>query len=70
MSAPAGTPAAIVQRINTEMRALVTDPAFSKKLMELGLVTQPMSTTELVAFFKSEEAKAAQLIRQSGAVID
>lgn len=70
ISAPAGTPAAIVQRINTEMRALVTDPAFSKKLMELGLITQPMSTTELVAFFKSEEAKAAQLIRQSGAVID
>lgn len=70
MSAPAGTPAAIVQRINTEMRALVADPAFSKKLMELGLITQPMSTTELVAFFKSEEAKAAQLIRQSGAVID
>lgn len=70
MSAPAGTPAAIVQRVNMEMRALVTDPTFSKKLMELGLVTQPMSTTELGAFFKSEEAKAAQLIRQSGAVID
>lgn len=70
MSAPAGTPAAIVQRINMEMRALVTDPILSGKLMELGLTTQPMSTTELVAFFKSEEAKAARLIRQSGAVID
>lgn len=70
MSAPAGTSAAIVQRINTEMRALVADPAFSKKFLELGLITQPMSTTELIAFFKSEEAKAAQLIRQSGAVID
>jgi tripartite-type tricarboxylate transporter receptor subunit TctC len=70
ISAPAGTPAAIVQKINAEMRALVADSAFAKKLMELGLETRPMSTQELVAFFKSEEAKAAHLIRQSGAVID
>ncbi|GAB3467348.1 Bug family tripartite tricarboxylate transporter substrate binding protein [Polaromonas eurypsychrophila] len=70
MSAPAGTPAAIVQRLNTEMRALVMDPVFAEKLTGLGLTTQPMTTAELVGFFKSEEAKAAQLIRQSGAVID
>lgn len=70
MSAPAGTPAVIVQRINAEMRALVADSAFTKKLMDLGLETRPMNTQELVAFFKSEEAKAARLIRQSGAVIN
>ncbi len=43
IAAPAGTPAAVVERLNREIRAVVETPAIRQRLMELG--GQPQAST-------------------------
>lgn len=43
LSAPAGTPKAIVDRLNADVNKAVADPAMQDKLKGLGMTPQPMS---------------------------
>jgi tripartite-type tricarboxylate transporter receptor subunit TctC len=68
--APAGTPQAIVRRLNQEMVAIVQSPEVRKTLVEQG--AEPVgSTPEAFAqFLKSEIAKFGELVRISGATVE
>jgi tripartite-type tricarboxylate transporter receptor subunit TctC len=50
LAAPAGTPAAIVEKWNKAVNDAVSRPQVVEKLAKLGMVTEPASTREFAAF--------------------
>jgi tripartite-type tricarboxylate transporter receptor subunit TctC len=63
--APAGTPKAVVERLNREMASVLQSKEVIEKLQGQGLEPDPMSPEELAALFKSESAKWAKVIRDA-----
>ena len=63
--APAGTPAAIIQKLNTEFTAALNDEAIKAQMRQSGM--EPVATTMegLDAYIKSETQKWAKVIRQA-----
>jgi tripartite-type tricarboxylate transporter receptor subunit TctC len=67
--APAGTPAAIVQRVNRDMDRVLTDPEVAKRLFDLGLVNEGAGTPEsLNEFLRAERERWAKLVKDIGLV--
>ena len=55
LMARAGTPDAIVQKLNRDLRSVLSQPELQEKLAELGTYVQPMSVAETAQFIKSEQ---------------
>jgi tripartite-type tricarboxylate transporter receptor subunit TctC len=53
--APVGTPEAIVRKVSEDLRQVVGDPEFHKKLAKLGSYPRPMSPAEVTAFVQKEQ---------------
>ena len=68
--APAGTPQPILQRLETETRAIVASPEMKKRFAELGVQGVGSSAQEFKSFVQSESAKWAAVIRTSGIRMD
>ena len=66
MVAPAGTPDAIVQRLNRELDVILTDAAIGAKLLEFGLATAgagtPQSTGEYLRVERERWRQATRLL--------
>jgi tripartite-type tricarboxylate transporter receptor subunit TctC len=60
---PAGTPAEIVQKLNTETNAVLADPEIRKKVEVVGLQLRGGTSAEFAAFIESETRKWAQVIK-------
>jgi len=67
---PAGTPVAIVERLNATIVKIVNEPAMRKYLSEQGADPRTMTTAEYGDYLKSEVAKWAKVVKASGAKID
>jgi tripartite-type tricarboxylate transporter receptor subunit TctC len=52
--APRGTPVAVAQKINNDLRTVLSRPEVIKKFEELGNYTRPMTSQELSDFVRSE----------------
>ncbi|RZI78309.1 MAG: tripartite tricarboxylate transporter substrate binding protein [Variovorax sp.] len=63
MLAPAGTPASIVARLNTEINAAVADAEVRRKAEAAGLQLRGSTSAEFSAFIESETRKWAQIIK-------
>jgi len=63
--APAGTPSAVVARLNREISAIVTSPEMREKLKGQGLEADAMKPAELAEHFRREHAKWAKVIRDA-----
>jgi tripartite-type tricarboxylate transporter receptor subunit TctC len=63
--APAGTPQAAIDRLNSEISAIVMAPEMKKKLAEQGVEADPMTPDALAALFRSESAKWAKVIKDA-----
>ena len=61
--APAGTPAAVIDRLNREISGIVTNPEMKKKLADQGVEADAMTPAELAALFKSETVKWSKVIK-------
>lgn len=68
--APAGTPAAIIERLNREFVAAMRDPAIHEKLKVQYMDAEPGTPQQFAAFMKAELAKWGPVIKRSGATID
>ena len=68
--APAGTPAAIVERLNATIVGIVQEPAMSKYLADQGADPWTMTPVQYADYIKSEVAKWAKVVKASGAKID
>ncbi len=64
--APAGTPGAIIARLEAETRASVASPGMRQRFAELGVQGVGSSAREFDAFVKAETGKWAGVIRTSG----
>ena len=66
MLAPAGTPAAIVDRLSAEMRKSLARPETQERMRQLGAVTVADSPSGFAAFLKKDYERWAQVIKTSG----
>ena len=69
--APAGTPDAIIRKINADVTKALADPEFRAKLTQLGAQIIENSTPESFAtLIKSEIPRIAELVKASGIKLD
>jgi tripartite-type tricarboxylate transporter receptor subunit TctC len=68
--APAGTPPAIVQRLNAEIALLMKTPSFRERLDARAMVPVFESPDEFAAVLRKERAKYAELIRRNKIVAE
>jgi tripartite-type tricarboxylate transporter receptor subunit TctC len=64
--APHGTPAAVVQKINDDLRTALGRPALIRKFEELGNFTRPMTPQQLSDFVRSERKLWGPIVKQIG----
>lgn len=68
--APAGTPAAVVSRIETDVAALVADKALRAGLAQRGAEMMYGSSAQFSAVVKADLAKWAKVVKETGAKAD
>jgi tripartite-type tricarboxylate transporter receptor subunit TctC len=61
--APAGTPDAVVQRLNREVADAVRDPEIRKKLIDLGADPESNTPAEFAALMKADTARWAKVVK-------
>ena len=70
LAAPAKTPAAILDKLNAEVRKMLAQPEAKERLAALAFVPVGDSRGQFAAFMKAEIAKWAKLAKESGARAD
>ncbi|MES2564377.1 MAG: tripartite tricarboxylate transporter substrate binding protein [Pseudomonadota bacterium] len=68
--APAGTPQAIVNRLNAEIVRIVKLPETRERFLTLGAEPVGSTAEQFGAFFKTEVAKWARVVKESGARVE
>ena len=68
--APAGTPAAVVTRINRDLNAALASPALRERLAAQGADTVGGSPEDFGKVIRVDFAKWAKVVKQSGARVD
>jgi tripartite-type tricarboxylate transporter receptor subunit TctC len=63
IGAPTGTPAAIIDRLNTEINAALADPQIKTRLADLGSIPAPMSPAEFESMIVAETEKWGKVVR-------
>jgi tripartite-type tricarboxylate transporter receptor subunit TctC len=66
IGAPKGTPPEIVERLNREINAGLTNPAIRARFAELGATPIPFSPADFGAFVEAETRKWGEVIKFSG----
>ena len=64
--ATAGTPAAILDKLNADIHTVLRTPEFQQRLNDLGIDVAPTSRDELDQIIRSEIARWAQVIKEAG----
>ena len=67
VSAPAGTPEAIVNRLNTELMAVMALPAVRDKLQAQGMEVLGGTPAQYLDFIRAETDRWGRIVRASGA---
>ena len=68
--APAGTPADIAIRLNTDINAAMTEPSFRQNMLKQGLIIGGGSAASFKTFIDSETRKWGAIITKAGIKID
>jgi tripartite-type tricarboxylate transporter receptor subunit TctC len=64
--APAGTPAAILDKINADMQTALRSPEVEKRMLELAMPPSPTTRQEFDQFVRGEVARWARVIKEAG----
>jgi len=64
--APAGTPPAIVNRLNTEINRMMQQPETRERILSTGLVPVGGTPAELGNYLKSEIARWTKVVKEAG----
>jgi tripartite-type tricarboxylate transporter receptor subunit TctC len=64
--APAGTPDAIVRKVNGDLAKVLAQPEIQKRFQELGTFVRPMTPAETTEFIRGEQQLWRPLVRQLG----
>ena len=68
--APAGTPAEVVTKLNTEIEKILEKPSVVEQLDGLGAMTEKMSPEQFGDFIKAETASWGAVINKGGISVD
>jgi len=63
MGAPRNTPTEVVDKLNKEINAGLTDPAIKARIAELGSVPMPMTPVDFAKFIADETERWGKVIR-------
>ena len=66
MCAPAGTPVTILDKLHADLTKTLQAPDVQQRLADLVIEVAPTSRDEFTAFIRSEMARWAQVVRDSG----
>jgi len=64
--APAGTPVALLDKLNADIHSVLRIPEVEQRLTELGMPPAPTSREEFDRFIRAEIARWAQVIKDAG----
>ncbi|MCY1545723.1 hypothetical protein D9M68_816760 [compost metagenome] len=67
ISAPAGTPKDVVDKINAAVADVVSRPDVAKRLADLGVTPEKMSAAEFTKFVADQVSEWAPEVKASGA---
>ena len=70
MSAPAGTPDAIVQKLNTELLAVMAMPSVREKLQAQGMEVLGGTPAQFADYIRAETDRWGRIVRESGAKVN
>jgi len=70
ISGPAGMPADIVQRLNTEIAKALRDPELQSNFRAAGVEPISMSPQELLTYTRAEYEKWGRVVRETGATVN
>jgi tripartite-type tricarboxylate transporter receptor subunit TctC len=68
--APAGTPSAIVSKLNQEINKVLKSQDYQQRLAQEAVEVSGSSPEQLQTFMKSEMIKWAKVVKESGAKVD
>jgi tripartite-type tricarboxylate transporter receptor subunit TctC len=68
--APKATPAAIIDKLSTNITAGLADPQLKARIKELGGDTEPMRAAQFKTFIAEETEKWAKVVKFSGAKVN
>jgi tripartite-type tricarboxylate transporter receptor subunit TctC len=68
--APKGTPPAIVERLNRELKAALATPEVSGFMNEAGIEMVGSTPAEMDAYFREERDRWARIVKETGAKVD
>jgi tripartite-type tricarboxylate transporter receptor subunit TctC len=63
VGAPKGTPAEIIDTLNRAVTAGLSDPKFKARLLDLGVVVNPMTPAEFASYIAAETEKWAKVVK-------
>jgi tripartite-type tricarboxylate transporter receptor subunit TctC len=63
LAAPAGTPAEIIRRINTDVTAVLRDAEVVRRIEEAGMLADPQTPEQFGAFLRAELARWREVAR-------
>jgi len=66
LMAPAGTPAAILDKINADMHTALRAPEVEKRMQEVAMPPSPTTRQEFDEFVRTEIARWARVIKEAG----
>ena len=64
--APAGTPRAIVDKLNRHVNAALADPAFRKRVQDMAITPMGGTPEEVTSYIVSEQMRWGEIIKASG----
>ena len=68
--APAGTPKAIVAKLNQQINTSLAETVFRKRVMDMGLTPMGGTPQEVTAYITSESKKWSELVASAGVKVD
>ena len=68
--APAGTPRPIVDKLQLEVKKIISSPEIARRLAEMGLDAVGSTADELAAYQRTEITKWAKVVKDSGAKVE
>lgn len=68
--APAGTPAPVVQWLNTEINAVLKDPAVAERLLAIGAVPVGGTPAQMAEFMKAQSARWARVVKEGNVKVE
>jgi tripartite-type tricarboxylate transporter receptor subunit TctC len=68
--APAGTPGAIIDKLNRQINAALGEAAFRKRVQELGVTPMGGTPEEVTSYIASESARWSEVVKAAGIRMD